>query len=166
MWREKMTNSIKGSRLEPQFNGFLFAPVGEDRHGMPLSVLSALARNDVDPWEEAAALASLTPEAAIERLASQIAPPPDGPSAHLEPRTIAARLIVLLPSHCDSDAGGRDSWLRSSWWPLVYLGMMLFVIGVQAVAASGQQPHRTANSPVQASQVSDKTLLVTRHPPR
>jgi hypothetical protein len=36
-----------------EYDDFLFASMGEDRNGLPLSVLSALARLDVDPWEEA-----------------------------------------------------------------------------------------------------------------
>ena len=45
------------SVLGSEFDDFLFAPIGDDRNDMPLSVLSALARLDVDPWEEAAELA-------------------------------------------------------------------------------------------------------------
>jgi hypothetical protein len=36
-----------------EFDNFLYASIGADRNGMPLSVLSALARLDLDPWEEA-----------------------------------------------------------------------------------------------------------------
>ena len=42
-----------------EFNDFLFAPIGEDGNGMLVSVLSGLARLDVDPWQEAAKLAQL-----------------------------------------------------------------------------------------------------------
>jgi hypothetical protein len=38
-----------------EFNAFLFARTGEDRNGMPVSVLSGLARLDMDPWQEEAA---------------------------------------------------------------------------------------------------------------
>jgi hypothetical protein len=51
---------------------FLFAPIGEDRDGMLVSVLSGLARSDVDPWQEAARLAELPEETATQRLASLI----------------------------------------------------------------------------------------------
>ena len=164
-----MTNSVAGSRLEPKFNSFLFAAIGEDRHGMPLSVLSALARRDLDPWEEAAALANLSAEAATERLSGLIAPPQDGPSARLDPAAIAARLVVLLPSHSSSGASelGSGTALGSSrWWPLAYLGMMLFFIGVQALAASGRQPPPAAAPHVQASTVADATPALFRQTPR
>ncbi len=43
--------------LGSEFDNFLFAPIGVDKNGMVLSVVSALARLDVDPWEEAEELA-------------------------------------------------------------------------------------------------------------
>jgi hypothetical protein len=92
----EMTSSASIS-LGSEFNDFLFAPIGEDRNGMLLSVLSMLARQDVDPWEEAAKLARLPGDVAIQRLASFIALLPDRPSSGPESGTIAARLIALLP---------------------------------------------------------------------
>jgi hypothetical protein len=89
--REYDTFIKQGSvfRLGSEFDVFLFAPIGEDRNGMLLSVLSALARLHVDPWQEAAKLARLPREAATQRLASLIAALPDGPSAHLDPGALA-----------------------------------------------------------------------------
>jgi hypothetical protein len=77
-----MTRSTSISPLGHEFNEFLFAPIGEEKNGMLLSVLSALARLDVDPWREAAELAQLPRQTATQRLASLIAALPDGPSAH------------------------------------------------------------------------------------
>lgn len=68
-----MALSASASHLGPEFEDFLFAPIGADRNGMLLSVLSALARLDIDPWEEAARLAALPGEAATRRLSSLIA---------------------------------------------------------------------------------------------
>src|SRR5476649_443382 len=78
-----------------EFDAFLFAPVGDDGNGMLLSVLSALARLDVDPWQEAANLARLPGSTAIERLTSLIAALPGRPASQPDPGTIAARLIAL-----------------------------------------------------------------------
>ena len=58
-----MTRQDSVSSLGSDFNDFLYAPISEGRNGMLLSVLSALARLDVDPWEEAAQLAQLPREA-------------------------------------------------------------------------------------------------------
>src|SRR5579859_3298181 len=84
-------------RLESEFDAFLFAPLGEDTNGVLLSVLSALVRLDVDPWQEAAKLARLPGKKAAERLASLIASLPEGALVHADAGTIAARLIDLLP---------------------------------------------------------------------
>jgi hypothetical protein len=74
-----MTRTTSLSPLGSEFDNFLFAPIGEDKNGMLLSVVSALARLDVDPWQEAGELARLPPESAIARLASRIsALPKDG----------------------------------------------------------------------------------------
>src|SRR5947209_3742254 len=57
----------------PEFDTFLFASVGDEVDGVPLSVLSALSRLGLDPRDEAARLSRLTREAAAEQLARMIA---------------------------------------------------------------------------------------------
>ncbi len=59
------------------FDPFLFAAVGEERNGMLLSVLSALARLDLDPWFEAASLSRLPAAAATQRLTSLLSSLPN-----------------------------------------------------------------------------------------
>ena len=49
-----------------QYDDFLFASICEEANGMRLSVLSALARMNVDPWDEATRLAAM-PKAVAER---------------------------------------------------------------------------------------------------
>jgi hypothetical protein len=93
----KMTHAALASLLGPEYDDFLYASIDEPRNGKLLSVLSALARLDVDPWREAAKLARLPKEAATQRLAVLIAALPDEPSAHRSAGTTAARLIALLP---------------------------------------------------------------------
>ncbi|MGO9740546.1 MAG: hypothetical protein ACLPN5_03340 [Roseiarcus sp.] len=44
-----MTHTALTPLLGREFDDFLFAPIGEDRNGTTLSVLSALARMEVDP---------------------------------------------------------------------------------------------------------------------
>jgi hypothetical protein len=58
--------SRSGSGLTSTYNHILFAPICEEANGLQLSVLSALARMDVDPWEEATRLAAM-PKAIAER---------------------------------------------------------------------------------------------------
>jgi hypothetical protein len=82
------------SRLSSDYNAFLFAPIGEEASGLNLSVLSALARQNIDPWQEAATLARLSSSAARSRLAGIISAALGSGS---DAEKVAAQLIVLLP---------------------------------------------------------------------
>jgi hypothetical protein len=79
------------------YNDFLFGSLGSDSSGIDLTVLSALTRLGLDPWQEAAHLAALPREAAVEALARHIARLPDPPGSAVEAVKTAARLIALLP---------------------------------------------------------------------
>ena len=92
-----MTHAALSPLIGPEFDEFLGAPVGEDRNGMTLSVLSALARLDVDPWQEANSLAPMTREAAPVRLTALIDALPPEPANNIPSKTSAADLIALLP---------------------------------------------------------------------
>jgi hypothetical protein len=89
------------TRLGSEFNAFLYSAIGEDRNGMPLSVVSLLARRDLDPWQEAASLAAMSADAATRRLDSLIRTLPDQPLTLPDSRSIASRLIALLPRWTD-----------------------------------------------------------------
>jgi hypothetical protein len=80
-----------------RFNEFLFASIGTEGNGMPLSVVSALARLEIDPWQEAARLSELPKELAAAALDGLIRRLPAGGWEQSEIRIIAARLIELLP---------------------------------------------------------------------
>jgi hypothetical protein len=90
-------SAVTTARLGCEFDRFLYASVGDDNNGMPLTVLSALARMDVDPWEEASKLTQLPQESAITQLASLLGALRHAPMAGLDPARIAAPLIALLP---------------------------------------------------------------------
>ena len=143
-----MTRSASFSVLASEFDDFLFAPIGDDRNDMPLSVLSALARLDIDPWLEAAELAQLPRETATQRLASSIAALPHGSTAHLEHGTIAARLIALLPHQASSNIRSRDTLLDAGDVTKLRAGMGMFAIFLvfmsiaQWLVASRQTPAR------------------------
>ena len=80
-----------------EFNEFLFASVGEEKSGLQLTVLSALARLGLDPWGEAARLSELPKEAATRALATAIASLPEGDWTASDTRSIAIRLVNYLP---------------------------------------------------------------------
>ena len=105
-----------------EYDDFLFAPIGTETNGMLLSVLSALARMNVDPRKEAAALAELPRKEAVHRLSCLIEALPARPSPPEEPVTIAARLIKLLPHRSSLDLPpARDNAVVPLW-----LGIILF----------------------------------------
>jgi hypothetical protein len=83
--------------LRPEFDNFLYASVGEEVDGMPLSVMSVLTRLDLDPWDEAARLASLAKRDAIAQLAELIGRLPATHGRSIEAGRIAESLIGLLP---------------------------------------------------------------------
>lgn len=64
---------------------------------MLLSVLSALARLDLDPWREAAELARMPQQTARQRLTSLIEALPNQPPTRRDPEVVSTRLIALLP---------------------------------------------------------------------
>jgi hypothetical protein len=80
-----------------QFDDFLYAPIVAEANGMVLSVLSALARLNVDPWDEAARLTRLPCEVATRALMQLIVALPNGVSAGLDAGAVARELVALLP---------------------------------------------------------------------
>jgi hypothetical protein len=91
-------------RLRPDLDKFLFAEVGDEIDGIPLSMTSALTRLGLDPWQEAGRLSSLSRREAVEQLARLIAEIPGIFRPIGEAREIADGLVGLLPKHDDSRA--------------------------------------------------------------
>ena len=87
------------SQIRSEFDEFLYAQIEENGNGSLLSVLSALARLDMDPWQEAGNLTRMSSERATQRLASLISALPGRALEQPNAGTIAARLITLLPHH-------------------------------------------------------------------
>jgi hypothetical protein len=86
--------ALKNSNL----NAFLLADIGEEINGSRLTILSALARLGKDPWDEAARWDRESKAHAIDALTASIIDMPLRPEAIQEARSIAARLILLLPT--------------------------------------------------------------------
>jgi hypothetical protein len=104
-------------------NGFLFADVGVEANGMTLSVLSALARRGMDPWQEAERLAKLPRTAAVDGLAQIIAATSSSRWSLLDARVIASRLVALLPAPGASPS--NDSSARPATKPTMSRGLIL-----------------------------------------
>ena len=134
---------------------------------MPLSILSALARLDVDPWAEAATLAGLPREAAIQRLTCLIAELPGGTSAHPGPATNTAGLIGLLPHPAGPTIASRAGLFGVGAKPnslaIVYVIFMIFALGAQwmvanhASSAQGETGRAEASAAVFPSTPSPST---------
>ena len=80
-----------------EYNAFLFAAVGEEKVGLPLTVLTALTRLGFDPWREAARLSDLPRETAARAFAVTIAMLPEGDwkASESEWGVLAAALLFL-----------------------------------------------------------------------
>jgi hypothetical protein len=98
--------------LRSDFNKFLFATVGDEIDGMPLSVISALARLGLDPREEAGRLSSLSNQEAVEQLARLIAEVPGNIRPLREARVLAEGLAGLLPKHDPSQTSAPQLQIR------------------------------------------------------
>lgn len=85
------------------YNDFLFGSLGQDATGTEVTVLSALSRLGIDPWQEAARLASLPQDTAAETLAATLLRLPDRTRPDAEVPTIATRLVALLPEGAVAD---------------------------------------------------------------
>jgi hypothetical protein len=85
--------------LRPDLDKFLFAEVGDEIDGMPLSVVSAFTRLGLDPWEVAGRLSSLRNGEAADQLARLIAELPGNSRPLAEAREIAGGLVLLLPKY-------------------------------------------------------------------
>jgi len=140
--------------FRPEFDDFLYAPVGADRSGMTLSLLSALSRLDLDPWKEAAELSELPTDTAARRLASLIARLPGGRWTSTDVRAIADRLIELLPHRSSTEtrlvAKARVRAMRGSTVVLicVALGLVGLIVAVRWEQARGDDtPISNASSP-------------------
>lgn len=92
-----MANQCLALNVVSQYDEFLFAPICDEPGGMRLSVLSALARMNVDPWEEAARLATLSTPDAERTLVSRLNLFPGKRQRSVETEILAARLVALLP---------------------------------------------------------------------
>jgi hypothetical protein len=82
------------------YNDFLFGSLGPGEGGTEITVLSALSRLGIDPWQEAERLAALPRAAAAQALSDTIARLPAG-TCGASPEaggSIAARLVALLPA--------------------------------------------------------------------
>ena len=111
---------------------------------MLISVLSALARLDIDPWREAASLAKMSTEAATERMRLLIAALPEETSARSNADEIAARLIALLPPRqvisrpMSNKIRAGNKGVPANYRIIIFLILMALLMGPQLLMRGAQ----------------------------
>jgi hypothetical protein len=120
------------SLLHSDLNDFLFASVGEEHNGVTLSVVSALTRLGLDPWEQAARLTPLPKARAAEALATLIARLPIRRTLSSDDLAISQRLVELLPDQKSAPLQGRE---RVAAGQKKYWGAMIVLATVALGAA-------------------------------
>jgi hypothetical protein len=133
----EMTAFAPAAYLTCQFDDFLYARVDEGSDTTPLSVLSMLARLDLDPWEEAAKLARLPRAAAAKRLVDFIAATSGAPH---NAKTVSDQLLKLLPSQVNTAVLPAKGY---SWralmkfppimWPAVIAAVLVILLIVMSI---------------------------------
>lgn len=138
------------------FDRFLFASLSE-HDGMVLTVLSALARQDLDPHEEAARLAQLPRDEAAERLAAIIVKANSDWRSPYQAMATAAELLTLLPTGGSNSENNPDARIATAvgnqaqfmMWLTYGIVMAALVFNggnAQRSAAPNQEPASTTMS--------------------
>lgn len=128
------------TRTPPEFDRFLHASVGEDRNGYAVTVLSALARLGLDPWEETAELIALRRDDARARLAALLARFRDVTALASDHGRVARDLSQLLPdgrtsgtlNRTASTAAGDHPGKRGAIWTalaIIFVLFQMFMVG-------------------------------------
>jgi hypothetical protein len=132
---------------------------------MPLSVLSALARLGIDPWQEAARLSQSPKALAAATLDGLIGRLPPGRWEPSDTRKIAARLVELLPRGASgAPSGGAKSGARER--PNLLSIAWLIAFALAAALLFGSAMHRDSprdNERSSAPAASTSSAPTARH---
>jgi hypothetical protein len=146
-----------------RYDDFLFAPICDEPGGMRLSVLSALARMNVDPWDEAARLATLSAPDAQRTLVSTLNLFPGKRQRSVETEVLAAQLVALLPKAKasapePSTIAGARSQRNNYWlmWLCFAIAMSLLPPHQRAATTSAEDSTSTSNATPPSEGSSEK----------
>jgi hypothetical protein len=128
---------------DPQYEPFLIAPLGEDRRGRSVTVLSMLTRLGVDPWSEASELSRLPVTAARQRLEALMTRFHDVPTPVSDRSRIVSGLIALLPGRATTASSRTDGTsakvtLPPQGSPFYWIIAAALFVGWVAILAQGQ----------------------------
>ncbi len=127
-----MTSPNASALDDSSLKTFLFAEVGTELNGSPLTILSVLARLGEDPWAEAGRWAKLPKAASVDRLAQCVAQMPLAPQAVAEARATAARLTELLPSQASAPRTAQKAVKAPK--PILSRWVLVAVVGAALVS--------------------------------
>jgi hypothetical protein len=127
--------SLSRARYTP----FLFTVVGTEtqeasNRGEDITILTALSRVGVDPWQEAARLARLPRGDAARSLASTFANLPDKHWAEGDAQGTAHRMIETLPQPAPRAPAPLGPWIFLTWrfWTAVALSLAMVALNAFA----------------------------------
>jgi hypothetical protein len=139
--------AARSSPLGSEFDTFLFAPIGEDQNGLTLRVVSLLARMNLDPWEEAGNLASLSTEAAGRRLALSLDSLTDPSLRQAICEPMVWRLLTLLPQRAPAAIAMPRAGVDAAAAPnlgtgitIIFVAATVVLLGVLIFASEGLAP--------------------------
>ncbi len=140
--------------LGPEFEPFLYAIVCNEGNGMPLTIISAIARSGADPWKEAARIAKLPKTVALDVLTRMIPDRGGGDGA-----ATANRLFALLPVARENKIipiGGMKNQ-AARWNPFIPTVLAL-LLGLAIVSAfrMTQRSDAGPREPPNSAPVADK----------
>ncbi len=145
-----MTNPSPALNVTSAYDAFLFAPILDESGAMRLSVLSALARMNVDPWEEAARLATLSTSDARTCLVSMLNLFPGHPQSSPETESVATRLVALLPK-TRAATTAKTATITGGHEPRINYWLVWLCLGIIMSFLSPHQPAKTTGAGDSAS---------------
>jgi hypothetical protein len=122
-----MTPATSVTFFKPEFGDFLYASIGGGAEKVPTTVMSALARLGLDPWQEAAELTELSSAAATVRLSSLLARLPLTQCSLVSSKAFIGGLIELLPRHLPATIA-TPTFLRPAFPVPVPARMLIFAV--------------------------------------
>jgi len=151
-------------KLGSEFNKFLFAPLWEDDNGLNLSVVSAFARLDMDPWQEASELARLSAEKATDRMVFLIGALQNRPKSHVDSLAVAGRVVALLPDPSGRNLSSNHSVAIDKIGNVNFIMIAVFALYIlgSLLVATGRSEQGKDDSPHTA--VSNGAALQTESP--
>jgi len=118
------------------FEGFLFADIGVQPNGLPLTILTLLARGGLDPWAEAERLSRMWRPAAVSCRIAEINRAPACYRNRGDVGELAKSLVARLPA--PAPKAPMDVWMGGSGFeglPVLALMTMMFAIMTIALLA-------------------------------